>query len=209
MQAIARELSSTNWITLVLFFAIGLVFLLKLFNPTKLTGYATSFYRHGFIKKHAEEAGNPFGIFNSLLFFFSTTVVALLITIFTAKEQARFSVFLQILACVVLYLFFRFLLDALLSKLLQIQQETRYFLFCKADYLYTCCLWILPVLILTVYSLQNTFLLSTLCVLLFTLRLALILTNNKNLIFKKLFYFILYICALELTPLVAFFKLTS
>ncbi len=209
MQAIARELSSTNWITLVLFFAIGLVFLLKLFNPTKLTGYVTSFYKHGFIKKHAVEAGNPFGVFNSLLFFFSTIIIALLITLFTTKEQAHFSVFLQILVCIVLYVFFRFLLDALLSKLFQIQQEVRYFLFCKADYLYTCCLWVFPVLIVTVYSLKSTLLLSAFCILLFTLRLILIITTNKNLIFKKLFYFILYLCALELTPLVAFFKLTS
>ncbi|NQV78269.1 MAG: DUF4271 domain-containing protein, partial [Lutibacter sp.] len=40
------------------------------------------------------------------------------------------------------------------------------------------------------------------------LRYVLILLNNKKLIFNNLFYFILYLCALEIAPLIIVLKLT-
>ena len=40
------------------------------------------------------------------------------------------------------------------------------------------------------------------------IRYSLLLINNKKLIFNNLFYFILYLCALEIVPLVIILKLT-
>jgi hypothetical protein len=37
----------------------------------------------------------------------------------------------------------------------------------------------------------------------------LLFVNNKNLILNKLFYFILYICALEIAPLLFIYKMMA
>ena len=85
-------------------------------------------------------------------------------------------------------------------------------MFEKINYLNTVILWILPFLIFSNYTenYKELFLnITAVLVLAFlVLRYLLLILNNKKLILSGFFYFILYLCALEIAPLIIFLKLT-
>jgi hypothetical protein len=113
---------------------------------------------------------------------------------------------------VILYFGFRFVLGFSLAYVLNLTNVYKKILFEKINYFNALILWIIPPLLFLIYTdkNQNLFLWITiiLLVILLILRYGLILNNNKYLIFKNLLYFILYLCALEIAPLLIILKLT-
>ena len=80
------------------------------------------------------------------------------------------------------------------------------------NYLSNLMLWSLPLILLSFYlqffksaTLKITILFF---IIMLVFRYVLLLINNKKLILNNLFYFILYICTLEIAPLILILKLT-
>lgn len=210
MQALDRIVISHNWITILFVFAMFLLFMLKKIDQTKLIGYATSFFITGFIEEKIEEKQSFFSFFNLLLFLFTLLIVSLsfllLLSRFSPEYTIDFSFFIKLVGFVALYFLVFLRVDLLLTAVFQIKKELNCFMAAKMSYLHTISLWLFPVLIATVYGLKNTTILAGSVIALLFLRIALVFVNNKNLIVNKLFYFILYLCALEIAPLLIFYK---
>jgi len=100
-------------------------------------------------------------------------------------------------------------LDTTLCNMLQIQNELSYLVAAKRGYFYSSALLLFPFLIVVMYSFLSTYWLLGFFVLLFILSIVLTFVNNKNLIVSKLFYFILYLCALKIAPLLIIYKITA
>ncbi|MBL4642630.1 MAG: DUF4271 domain-containing protein [Flavobacteriaceae bacterium] len=210
MQALDRIDYSNNWLTLVFLFALLLLVALKTINQQKLFGYSTAFFRKGFVVKKTEDRESLLTVFNIVLLCFSAIVYAAFfsfITAFFLDETASFTVFIKVLGFVFIYLVLFLILDVGLAKLFEVQNETSYLFSTKIAYLYTISLVLFPVLIITSYSSLSTSVLLFVFVMLFLLSLLLLFVNNKNLILNKLFYFILYLCALEIAPLLIIYKM--
>ena len=211
MQALERGLISNDWIVAILLISLSLIFVLKIVNSTRLFGYAFSFFIKGFIEKRTEENPSFFSVFHSVLVLFSILISSLftllVIDSFSLIKIDGFSSFWQLFLGVLLYIISKFLIDFLLSRLFRISTGIRYFLFSKYGYFYTINIWLYPGLILYVFSFQNNYFLIGYFLLLLIIRFVFIVSNNKNLIFSKLFYFILYICAFEIAPLFILYKL--
>jgi len=210
MQAIDRIVISHNWITITIVFAMLLLFVLKKVDQTRLLGYSKSFFITGFIEKKAAEKQSFFSFFNLLIFAFSMLVISLsfllLLQQFLPEYTFGFSFFSALLGFVATYFLIFLATDMALSSVFQIKNELNYFIVSKMSYVYAISLWLFPVLIITVYGLENSMVLAVSMSVLFALRIALIFTNNKKLIVSKLFYLILYLCALEIAPLLIFYK---
>ncbi|MFT5761677.1 MAG: hypothetical protein ACI8WA_000795 [Polaribacter sp.] len=213
MQAIERLDISTNWLTLVFVFGLILLVVLRMLNHQKLFEYSRSFFLKGFIEKKVEERGSFFSGFNIVLFVFSVLGYALffsyLAEFFITEIELSFQLYLKITALVFGYFTMFLVLDLVFCHLLEIRSELAYFIAAKLGYSYNIALFLFPFLILVAYSFLNIYALLAVFIILFTLSFVLAFINNKNLIINKFFYFILYICALEIAPLLIIYKITA
>jgi hypothetical protein len=211
VQALDKITTSTNWILLVLVFLFVIIAVLKIIDAEKLKGYVFALFNKGFIEDEAEEDTSFFSSFYSLLFVFSGIVLALIMSLFASEIKVGFSLtfssFLSVLKLVFSYLIVKRFLELAFARLLLIKKQVRFYLVCKLSYLYSISFFLLVFCILFYFSPLNYLCFTLITLAVFFLRYLFLLTNNKKLVFSELFYFILYICAFEIAPLLTLFKL--
>ena len=211
MEALQRSVLSNNWITLIFVFSILLLFFLKLFTTTKLKGYVTSLFNKGFVEIEAEEnywALSFFHVGFSLFTFLMLSVTTFfLISQFNKSSALLLEDYLVSTYYLFSYVILRFLVVFALFSVFQFKSKLSFFMTSKRGYLYSISIGLLFLNVFYFYAFQYQDLLFIGFVALFSLRFCLILINNKNLIIKELFYFILYLCAFELAPLFVLFRL--
>lgn len=211
LQALERTIIYNSWITIVLLVLFAIVFLLKGMHSTILKGYVFSIFNKGFVEMQSAKRTVFFKPFYGLIFMFSVVVLALIfyhfINDFGNVKQNNIFLFLKIVAFVFIFYAIKFSIEYLLSVLFLIKTQVRFFLVSKITYLYTISIMLFCVLILFEYTGLNTKYLYIITMLLFLIRFTVHFLNNKNLIFNKLFYFILYLCAFEIAPLFFVVKL--
>jgi hypothetical protein len=211
VQALEKITISTNWIPLVLVFLFAIIAVLKIIDAEKLKGYVFALFNKGFIEDEAAEDASLFSAFYRLLLIFSTTVLALIISSFVAERNVNlalsFSSFFSVFKVVFSYLIIKSLFEVALVRLFLIKKQVRFYLVSKFSSLYSISFFLLVFFILFQFSPLNYSCFIYITAILFFLRFILQLGNNKNLVFGELFYFILYICAFEIAPLIILFKL--
>ncbi|QOD59933.1 DUF4271 domain-containing protein [Polaribacter haliotis] len=211
MQALEKNLIDSSWITIILVGLIALIVVLKIIDSERLKAYVFALFNKGFIESEVEEDTSFFNAFYSTLFLFSTTTLALVIYTFLIDQnlllETSFSSFLYIFVTVVSYFLVKWILEMLLSRLFLIKNTVRFYFVSKFSYFYSISFLLFVLFVITTYSPLNSSFLFYASAVLFFMRLIFHITNNKNLIFSQLFYFILYICAFEIAPLFILFKL--
>ena len=119
MQAIERELSSNNWVTLLFVCAILVLFFLKLFKAEKMKMYTLSIFNKGFIEIESQEEGSDFSFFHIAYTGFSFISISLTVYFFIHQftERGSFSFFdygevsLYVLGYMSRKIFFRIIID--------------------------------------------------------------------------------------------------
>ena len=211
MQAIERIQINDYWLTLVFILVLLLLALLKSLNQNKLSSYFKAFFLKGFVQKRTEENESFFSLFNLILFFLSSILYTLVIIVIGSKfANFPFDLmfFIKVFGCTLLYLSAFFIVDKALIQLLELQHNLGNIFSAKISYLYNSALLLFPVLVVNYYSEFSYSVLFFIFAFLFFLSALLIVINNKNLIINKLFYFILYLCALEIAPFLIIYKIT-
>jgi len=211
VQAIEKTVIDTNWITLLFTFLLACVFLLKGLSASKLKGNVSSFMNYGFIEKEVEDISTFFNLFQSVIFIFSMLVLSLLLykvsLFYSVFEVFGFYTYFKIFGGVFSYFSIKWVLEFSLSLLFKINNQVKFFLVSKSIYLYSVTFFLLLPLVLSHYSQLKTIFLIYFSISIFLIRFIVHLFSNKKLVFNKLFYFILYLCALEIAPLFILFKL--
>ena len=211
LQAAERVLISDNWIAILFVFCLLVLFFLKLFNAEKMRGYSWDLFNKGFIEITSEEKQSLFSLSDIGFIGFSFLNISLTAYFFLVYYQDKevFSLleYSQIATYVLIYIFGRNILESLLMRLLSIKQLLGYFFVSKRSYLYSISVGIFFLNVIYFYGFRTISVLLSGIILLFAIRFVLILIYNKNLIIKELFYFILYLCAFEIAPLLILFKL--
>ncbi len=174
---------------------------MKIYNPKLLLSYTISFFFKGFLKKRSEEIILLSPTFSVLSIIFIFTILSVTINFYLPNIN-----FLLILLGVSGFSIIQVLLVLFISFLFKITDKVRYMFFTKIGYLYTSCLWLFPLLILYHYSFKSTYILSFFVIVLMITNVILILKDSKKLILSNLLYFILYLCTLELAPLLIVYK---
>jgi hypothetical protein len=211
VQALDKVAINTIWIPLVLVFLFAIIAVLKIINAEKLKGYALALFNNGFLESEVEEDTSFFSSFYSLLLVFSSIVLALVISLFVSEINQNsfvsFSSFLSLLSIVFSYFVVKSLLEVLLTRVFLIKKQVRYYLISKFGYLYSISFFLLICYVLFQFGPLNFYALIGVISVLFFLSFVFHVFHNKKLIFNELFYFILYICAFEIAPLLILFKL--
>ena len=181
---------------------------MKVYQPKYLLGYTIAFFAQSFIEKRAKNNTKTFSLFYILLGLFSITTSSILVYTLATPDYfaASYHNFFYILLGCALYFSIKNTIIYLLVNLFNVQQELNYLVHAKNGYLYTVNLLLFPFLIINNYLIDSTYFLSIILCLLLIFRVVLITYNNKNVIFRHIFYFILYFCALELAPLLILYK---
>ena len=211
MQALEKIVINTNWISIILVFLLAIIAVLKTIDGDKLKGYVFALFNKGFIQDEVEENTSFFSSFYSLLFIFSSVVLALVTSLLVAEtnKNTSFSLssFFLILGIIWSYFTIKSLLEIGVISLFFIKKEVRFYVVSKFGYLYSISFFLIILFVLFRFGPLNFsfFIAATLG--LFFLKFVFQVVNNKNLVFGKLFYFILYLCAFEIAPLLIMFKL--
>ena len=168
-------------------------------------------FKRGFVEDQSEEGNTFFNSFHIIIFLFSVIILSLIsytiLIDFSKNIGDSFYLFINLFTAILFYLLLKWFLEYLFSLLFLIREDVRFFLFSKSSYLYNICFYLFICLFLVQFTKLNVTFLKYVTVLFFLLRFWYHLANNKKLIFNKLFYFILYLCAFEIAPLFILFKL--
>lgn len=211
LQAIEKIPESNSWVTALFLLLLFGVVLLKTLDANRLKGSVLSLFNVHFVENEAEENLSFFDPFQIVLFLFNVIVLSLLIfslkTYYLTTNSASFASYVPFFLGLLSYFIVKRTLEHLLFYLFLIKKEVRFFMVSKINYLHTVSFLLYISLVLSEYSGLKKPFLCYFAVLLFIVRFVIHLVSNKNLIFNKLFYFILYICAFEIAPLFLLFKL--
>lgn len=216
----AKEIiyQNNDWVTFV-FLSILLVLTTAkvLFNDRLLHLSKLFLSKKYFLIYFNKEKNNIINFFQILLFVVQLLAISLFLYYINFYWQLKpefsgLNSYLLIIVGVSLYVGLRFFLGLLLAYIFNLKGAHNKLTNEKVNYLNNLILWLIPLLIVCEYTtdykaffFKITFLIV---ILLLIIRYSLLLLNNKKLFSNSLFYFILYLCALEIAPLIIFLKLT-
>lgn len=207
---VQRELFPPDWITALMVFSLFLLVVLKTLNSQKFYGYLTSIVNKGFLEIQAEDRESPLNLFDFIFTLFSIIALSLgTFIVFDAYELGFDSklTFLDTVTLVLAYFVVRLIAEQFLIRLFSLSSILLFYQLSKRSYLYSISLLIWVLILAYLYGNANIRFFLVACGFLFLVRIIVILSTNKNLIFSNLFYFILYLCAFEIAPLLVLFKL--
>jgi hypothetical protein len=211
LQALEKIANSTNWISIVLLLLLVLIAVLKVLDSEKLKGYVFAVFNKGFADGELGRDTSFFSLFHSVLFVFSSLVLAFVISLITAQNKdglaVSFSYYLTISGVVFSYLLIKRLLEVAFSNLFLLRKRLRFYIVSKYSSLYSICFFLLILFTVCQFGPLSVSNLAPIIIGLFLVRFVLHIRHNKNLVFNELFYFILYLCAFEIAPLLTLFKL--
>ncbi len=206
-----------DWITYVFLVILLILSVLKILFNDRLINTTTFFLsKKNVFSYFNKEKQLFFNLFQVLFFIVQFLTFSLLLYFLNEFSQfntvySSLKLFFIIAISVIIYFSFRFLLGLFLAYIFDLNSVHKKITFSKINYFNILTLCILPFLVFTAYSqnlndlpLKITF---SIFIFLFIVRYTLFLANNKKLIINNLFYFILYLCALEIVPFVIILKL--
>jgi hypothetical protein len=209
-----RETISNEWFTI--FIVLGLVFITvsKFLFTVRFFDFIAVIGNSKYLKIYARDQKFIDG-FDALLFLNLTISVTIFsfITYTTFGNPSDFdiSVFFKLLIGIGSVVLIKVLIERLLGSLFDIDPLIDSYLFQKTTYKNYTGFFLLPVNILLTYAIQPTKVILFVifgCIILINLSgFITSFKNHQKLLLNNLFYFILYLCALEIGPYLILYKL--
>ncbi|NND87837.1 MAG: DUF4271 domain-containing protein [Flavobacteriaceae bacterium] len=215
MTQTERLIVSNDWITLLLVGCVILYAVAKLFYPKRFQEFVQLpiTNKYFLVQGRNEQIPHPFNI---LLFVSQLLNVSLFIYLFFERFQPEATsqnpyLFIQILTVISVFVLMKFFIEKIISSVFAIDDVIHSYLYHKLTYRNLISLLFFMVNILLVYTLEPTkgwFLLFVVIVVAANL-IALFYSYKTyaNVIFGNFFYFILYLCTLEISPYILLYKL--
>ena len=214
LEARERIVHSQDWVTIILLMVIALIVYAKLTNNERFYRLQSLFFNTSYISEYSKTTPLLINVFNVVFYIISVLTISLTIIVIIQKinpetNEITIGFYFKTVVLVFLFTTVRYFVGALLGVLFENEKEQKYFSFLKLSYLSFLSLIITPLLIINFYSQSATFtsIFIVITLLLVGFSYFLIFKNNPSFIFKRMFYFILYLCALEIAPLLIIYKL--
>ncbi len=210
----ARLIESTDWATYMLLGCFILFALSKYFYPKRFHEFSMLPITNQYFFVHGknDEINHPFNI---MLFAAQVICVSvffyLLFKVFNPSEvQENEWLFLQICTAYSVFVLIKFSLEKIIGNIFSLDEIINNYLYQKLSYrnFLAILLFIANLFLLYIYQPQPQAMLIF-CGIIATLNaIALLYSYKKNgkLIIRNFFYFILYLCALEISPYIILYK---
>jgi len=211
-----RNLISTEVFTILILVSLLLIASAKLIYPKRFSDFTSIVVNFKYLKMYARDQKFLDG-FEALLF--GNLVIGLAIFSYQFYNKSQIVsetselLLLKIGFAIALFILIKVLLERLISSVLNIDPIINSYLFQKISYKNFIGLILIPVNGILIYTISpNTLIfISILSVLAIVNCIGSLsfFKRNQNIIKKNLFYFILYLCALEISPYVILYKLIT
>jgi hypothetical protein len=209
-----RNSNSVDVLTLTLLGCLIIVALSKMLFPKRFNQFATLLFNNRYINQYNKDL-QIFDIFDGLLFTNLILNLGVLVFLFLQNNQITttpLNLFIYT-AAIGLFIISKVILEKLISKILAIDTFIEKYNFQRISFRNFVGLLLLPINALLIYSVTptNTLLLTPLFIALSIIvyGVFLFIKNNLNTFKKSLFYFILYLCTLEIAPYVVLYKIIT
>lgn len=209
-----KNKNTNSWETILLLIALFLIAFTKAFSPTRFQQIFKSLFSYYSAQEVVREEKVFFHRANFSMFFLFVLTSSLFIgNVFGQGYFEALSVFnyLQIAAVILLIYFIKFTSSSILATVFSVSGMVSTYIFNVLIYNYLAGLLLLPCLVLMYYSPFNpsvilNYIIIPLLIIILTFRLLrLYVIGRENSVLN--FYIILYICTLEILPLVVLGKI--
>jgi len=214
--AIERVFQSNNWVAVVFVTVFVLITIVKIIYPKRFQVLLGCMFSKKYFLDYTNELSERLRFFDMGLFFAQNLIGALFLFLVLRKEGWMSDVedsflFLELFLGLISYFFIQDLLRRLVGVLFGLAPLLDQVNALKFSYLKIVLFLFIPFILVRYYSLPESDwmyrLMLGILILLLVIRWFLIIKNNNKLIIKRLFYFILYLCTLEIVPLLMFSKI--
>ncbi|WP_072877726.1 DUF4271 domain-containing protein [Salegentibacter echinorum] len=217
MEAVERHIISLDWITLTLMGAFLLLAIVRTYYPHRFNDFRSLLTSNKFMMFRGKK-NKAFHPFNILLFCIHIISISLLLFLFfnlfwSEPEIEPGIIFIRIATACGSFILLKFGLEKIVGNVFDLDEVVDSYLYQKLSYRnFTALILLIPSLIF-IYTYTPTpsalYTLLGLVVLTNVFSLLLIYRKNQNLISGNWFYFILYLCALEIAPYIILYKLIT
>jgi len=217
LEAVERHIISLDWITLTLLGAFLLLAIVRTAYPHRFDDFSSLLTSNKFMMFRGKK-NKAFHPFNILLFCIHIISISLLLFLFFNLfwEESSLNprvVFIRIVTAYGSFVLLKFGLEKIVGNVFNMDEKIDAYLYQKLSYRnFTGLILLIPSLIF-IYTFSPTpyalYILLGLVILTNIFSLLLIYRKNQSLVSGNWFYFILYLCALEIAPYIILYKLIT
>ena len=202
-----RILESRDWATVLFVLSFAIIAVTKSVFENRFADFANLIYSNKYIKVY-KDSSNLKSTFTVSLFLVQVISLAFFVQItlsyFGYASKTDWLLYIQILTLLVFFILSKYLIEKIIATSFNIEEFMEQFNLQKVTYRTYIGLFILPFNIILFYydSFSKNIPLVIIAIILIINALTYFISikNYQKLIFSKLFYFILYLCALEIAP---------
>ncbi len=202
-----RILENKDWATFLFVLAFAIIAVTKSVFENRFADFSKLIYSDKYINVYKDSSHLKSG-FTISLFFVQIISVAFLIQLllshFGYASKTDWNLYIQIFTFLIYFILSKYLIEKIIATSFNIDEFIEQFNLQKVTYRTYISLFILPINVILFYN--DTISRNILLFIIATVLIINILTyfisikNYQTLIFSKLFYFILYLCAFEIAP---------
>ncbi|HSD07229.1 DUF4271 domain-containing protein [Flavobacterium sp.] len=202
-----RITDTSDWVTIVFILTLGIIATTKSLYENRFEDFTKLIFSDKYARIY-RDSSHLMGVFSISLFFVQiisfSFFIQILLSRFGYGEKTDWVLFIQIFTFVIYFILSKFLIEKIIATTFQIEELVEQFNLQKVTYRTYVGLLLLPVDIILFYYdsiLKNIPLIVLYSILALNVLLYLFsIKNYRKEIFSKLFYFILYLCTLEIAP---------
>jgi Domain of unknown function (DUF4271) len=202
-----RILETRDWATIVFVVALLLVAVTRSVFENRFAEYIKLVASDKYVKVYRDSSHLMSG-FNVVMFLVQLVSLAffvqLMLSYFGHASKTDWILFIQIISFLAVFILAKFLIEKIIATAFNIEEFTEQFNLQKVTYRTYIGLLLLPIDVILFYNDQpsKSLVFALIAIVLATNLLTYLvsLKNYQNLFLGKLFYFILYLCALEIAP---------
>ena len=202
-----RITENKDWATLLFVLSFLIIALTKSVFENRFGDFINLVFSDKYIKVYKDSSHLKSG-FTISLFFVQVVSLAFFIqislSIFGYASKTDWLLYIQIITFLIFFILAKYLIEKIIATLFNIEDFMEHFNLQKVTYRTYIGLFILPINIILFYydavSKNIPLIIIGLVLVINMLTYLISIKNYQNVIFGKLFYFILYLCALEIAP---------
>ncbi|WP_333809445.1 DUF4271 domain-containing protein [Flavobacterium sp.] len=202
-----RIIESKDWATILFVICVAIIAINKTISSVRFNEFVRLAYSDKYTKIYRDSSnlmsGFTISMFVLQLISFSFFTL-LVLDQFDRAEKTNLIIYIQIFTFLTVFILSKFLIEKIIATAFKIEEFNEQFNLLKVNYRAYFGFILLPVNIILFYnSLNANWFFWTLLIILITINVTTYLVALKlyqNLLLRKIFYFILYLCTLEIAP---------
>ncbi|MFY8068830.1 MAG: DUF4271 domain-containing protein [Flavobacterium sp.] len=202
-----RIVESKDWATLLFVLCLGIVTVNKSISWVRFSEFIRLAVSSKYNKIY-RDSGNLLDGFTVSMFVLQlisfSFFILLVIQQFEAQEKDPLILYIQVFTLLSVFVLSKYLIEKIIATAFKIEEFTEHFNLLKVNYRTYLSLLLLPINIILFYNpIKSSLFFWVLISLLFAINVityVIALKLYQNLLIRKIFYFILYLCTLEIAP---------